>query len=139
MVVFVHTNRFREDLEQHAQSIEVNFINPTDDLRIIIKFAKRCLRRIFKPGYHYKKAGVCLEDLILKNPRQLDMFHQPSDEALEKTEALMSTIDTINQKYGRSTIRLAAEGFTKPWAMRAELKSPAFTTRWSDLPHARMC
>lgn len=134
MYVFVQTNRFREDLAQHFQSIEVNFINPTDDLRIITKFAKKCLRRIFKPGYHYKKAGVCLEDLIPKDPRQLDMFHQPSDETLEKTEVLMSIFDRINQKFGRSTIRLAAEGYSKPWAMRAELKSPAYTTRWSDLP-----
>ncbi|BCA95647.1 DNA polymerase V subunit UmuC [Legionella antarctica] len=134
MYVFVHTNRFREDLAQHFQSIEVNFINPTDDLRIITRFAKKCLGRIFKPGYHYKKAGVCLEDLIPKDPRQLDMFHQPSDETLEKTEQLMSLFDKINQKFGRSTIRLAAEGYSKPWAMLAEIKSPAYTTRWSDLP-----
>jgi DNA polymerase V len=134
MYVFVHTNRFREDLAQHFQSIEVNFINPTDDLRIITKFAKKCLRRIYKSGYHYKKVGVCLEDLIPKDPRQLDMFHQPSDETLEKTEQLMSIFDKINQRFGRSTIRLAAEGYSKPWAMRAQLKSPAYTTRWSDLP-----
>lgn len=138
MYVFVHTNRFREDLDQHFQSIQVNFINPTDDLRIITKFAKRCLRRIFKEGYFYKKAGICLEDLIPKDPRQLDMFHQPSDDTLEKTEQLMTVFDSINQKYGRSTIRLAAEGYSKPWAMRAQLKSPAYTTRWSDLPTAHL-
>lgn len=134
MCVFVHTNRFREDLAQYFQSIEVNFINPTDDLRIITKMAKRCLRQIFKSGYHYKKAGVCLEDLISNKVQQLALFHQPSTERLEKTQQLMAAFDGINQKYGRSTIRLAAEGYHKPWAMRAELKSPAYTTRWSDLP-----
>lgn len=138
MYVFVHTNRFREDLAQHFQSIEVKFINPTDDLRVITKMAKLCLRRIFKAGFQYKKAGVCLEHLIPKDPRQLDMFHQLSDDALEKTEQLMSVLDTINQKYGRHTIRLAAEGFSKPWAMRAEMKSPAYTTRWSDIPRVRL-
>ena len=138
MVVFVHTNRHRQDLAQHFQSIQVNFINPTDDVRIITKMAKRCLRQIFKSGYWYKKAGVCLEDLIPKNARQLDMFHQISDEALAKTEQLMSVFDTINQKYGRHTIRLAAEGYSKPWAMRAELKSPAYTTRWSDIPRVTL-
>lgn len=138
MYVFVHTNRFREDLAQHFQSIEVNFINPTDDLRIVTKMAKRCLRQIFKNGFHYKKAGVCLENLIPKNVRQLDMFHPISDEVLEKTEQLMSVFDTINQKYGRHTIRLAAEGYSKPWAMRAEMKSPAYTTRWSDIPRVTL-
>ncbi|WP_454783994.1 Y-family DNA polymerase [Legionella sp. WA2024007413] len=138
ILVFVHTNRFREDLAQHFQSIEFRFINPTDDLRLITKIAKRCLQRIFKPGYYYKKAGVCLEDLIPKNPRQLDLFHQPSDEQLDHTEQLMSVFDRINQKFGRSTIRLAAEGYSKPWAMRAELKSPAYTTRWSEVPQVHL-
>ncbi|MDI1351288.1 MAG: DUF4113 domain-containing protein, partial [bacterium] len=76
----------------------------------------------------------CLEGLIPKDPRQLDMFHEPTDEDLEKTEHLMSIMDDINQKFGKQTIRLAAEGYSRPWAMRAELKSPAYTTRWSDLP-----
>lgn len=138
MFVFVHTNRFREDLAQHFQSIEFKLINPTDDLRLITKIAKRCLQRIFKSGYYYKKAGVCLEDLIPKNPRQLDLFQQPSDEQLHHTEQLMSVFEQINQKYGRSTIRLAAEGYSKPWAMRAELKSPAYTTRWSEVPQVRL-
>ncbi|WP_029489089.1 Y-family DNA polymerase [Fluoribacter dumoffii] len=138
MFVFVHTNRFREDLAQHFQAMEFRFVNATDDLRLITKIAKRCLQRIYKSGYYYKKAGVCLEDLIPKNPRQLDMFHQPSDAQLHHTEQLMSVFDHINQKYGRSTIRLAAEGYSKPWAMRAELKSPAYTTRWSEVPQVRL-
>ncbi len=50
----------------------------------------------------------------------------------------MNVFDTINQKYGRSTLRLASEGYSKPWAMRAELKSPAYTTRWTDLPTVRI-
>ena len=53
---------------------------------------------------------------------------------MEKTEKLMAVLDQINVKYGRSTVRLAAEGYSRPWAMRATLKSPAYTTRWSELP-----
>lgn len=134
MYVFVHTNRHRQDLAQHFQSIEVKFVNPTNDLRIITKYAKNCLKRIFKTGYFYKKAGICLENLISNDARQMDMFHQPSDEYLEKTEQLMSVFEKINQKYGKSTIRLAAEGYSRPWSMRSEMKSPAYTTRWTDLP-----
>lgn len=138
MTVFVHTNRFRQDLAQHFQSMEVRLVNPTDDLRLITKWAKRCLRQIYKSGFYYKKVGVCLQDLILKDPCQMDLFHQPSEEQLEHTEKLMGVFDQINQKYGRSTIRLAAEGHSKPWAMRSELKSPAYTSRWSELPQVRV-
>lgn len=134
--VFVHTNRFREDLAQHFQSIEIKFINSTDDLRVITAFAKHALKQIFKPGYYYKKAGVCLLGLIPKDYKQADLFHQLTDYEIEKNEQVMAVFDAINKKYGRSTIHLAIEGNSKHWAMRAQLKSPAYTTRWSDLPSA---
>jgi DNA polymerase V len=67
-------------------------------------------------------------------PLQLSLFHQQSEEELEHTEKLMSVLDQINLKYGRSTICLAAEGYSKPGAMLAALKSPAYTTRWGDVP-----
>ena len=138
LYVFVHTNGYRFDLAQHCQSIEVQFINPTDDIRLITRHAKRCLQTIFRPGHYYKKVGIGLEELMPNESRQLDMFHQPSKASLEKTERLMSVIDAVNQKYGRSTLCLAAEGHQKPWLMRAALKSPAYTTRWSELPIARL-
>lgn len=75
-----------------------------------------------------------VQDLIPKDPRQLDMFHQPTNVQVHRTEQLMSLLDKVNHKYGLSTIRLAAEGYSKTWDMRAELKSPAYTIRWSDVP-----
>ena len=134
LYVFVHTNRFRDDLSQYHQGIEINFVNPTDDLRLITKNAKMCLKQIFKTGYRYKKVGICLMGLMPKKPQQLDLFNPINDQDLAKTEQLMTVFDAINAKYGRSTLRLAAEGHSKPWDMRRELKSPAYTTRWSDLP-----
>ncbi len=98
LYVFIHTNRFRKDLPPHFQRMEFRLVNATDDLRLITKIAKHCLRRIFRSGYYYKKAGVCLLDLISKDPRQLDMFHQPTDEQLQHTEQLMSVLERINQK-----------------------------------------
>ncbi len=134
LYVFVQTNQFRQDLPQYCKNVQFKFINPTDDLSLITKAAKRCLKKLFQTGYQYKKVGVCLEQLIPKNTRQLDLFNQPTDAALSKKDQLMNVFDSINRKYGRQTIRLAAEGYSKPWAMRAELKSPAYTTRWQELP-----
>jgi DNA polymerase V len=134
LYVFVQTNRFRDDLPQYCKSIQFKLVNPTDDLTLITKIAKLCFKKLYREGYQYKKVGLCLENLIPKNPRQLDIFHQPTDETLAKKELLMTVFGTINQKYGRQTIRLAAEGYAKPWAMKAQLKSPAYTTRWSELP-----
>ncbi len=137
MSVFVHTNRFRDDLAQHFQSLEVRFAYPTDDLRLITKEAKKALSQIFKTGYFYKKTGVCLEELTPKSSRQLDLFYQSSEEELQKTENFMSLFDLINTRFGKQTLRLAAEGNSKPWSSRMQRCSPCYTTRWSELPTVR--
>ncbi len=45
----------------------------------------------------------------------------------------MTVLEAIHHKYGRHSIKLAAEGYSKAWAMKSELRSPAYTTCWSDL------
>lgn len=132
--VFVRGNPFRQDLEQYSRSIEYRLVNATDDTRVITKVAKRCLKEIYKSGIQYKKVGVMLEDLIDKSAVQLDLFHTLSDEELNKKDKLMSLFDTINSRFGSHTIKLAAEGYSKPWAMKSQMRSPCYTTRWSELP-----
>jgi DNA polymerase V len=134
--VFVKTNRFREDLAQYHRSAAIELATPTDDLRFITNHAKKCLQKVYQSGFQYKKVGVCLAALISKDHYQLDMFHQPN-KSPQKTEQVMAILDEINHKYGRNTMKLAAEGFSKSWAMKSELKSPAYTTKWSDLPIVR--
>jgi DNA polymerase V len=45
----------------------------------------------------------------------------------------MSVLDGINTKYGRGTMRLAAEGVDKTWQMRRGNLSNAYTTDWNGL------
>lgn len=137
MSIFVHTNRFREDLTQHCQSIDVSLSQPTDDLRIITHLAKNGLAQIFREGCYYKKTGVCFEALLPKASRQLDLFLQASDEVVQKTEDLMSILGKINQRFGRHTLHLAAEGRTKPWDARLQMRSPCYTTQWTELARVR--
>lgn len=134
--VFVRSNPFREDTRQYANSIGFRLINPTDDVRIITKWAKYCLKRIYQPGIFYHKSGVLLNDLTSKLYYQTDLFNQPTDKALTQSDSLMHLIDSINHKYGARTLRLAAEGFQKSWSMKRQLMSPCYTTRWADLPVA---
>ena len=54
----MHTNKYRLDLHQHFQGLEIRFVNPTDDVRLITKMAKRALKRIYKSGHCYKKVGI---------------------------------------------------------------------------------
>lgn len=133
LYVFVRTNRFRNDLAQYNPSIQIQLEQPSDDLRLITHCAKQGLRQIFRTGFFYKKIGVCFDGLTSKQHRQLDIFNPLTDADVEKSDQFLQVFDAINRKFGQHTIKLAAEGFQKNWAARAELKSPAYTTRWTDL------
>jgi DNA polymerase V len=52
----------------------------------------------------------------------------------KEQKTLMATLDEINAKMGRGTVRSAGEGIQKAWAMRSNNKSNAFTTDWKQLP-----
>ena len=54
-----------------------------------------------------------LQDLIDKSSLQIDIFHQRTDEELDKKDKLMMVFDTINTRFGSHTIKLAAEWYSK--------------------------
>ncbi|GGI93549.1 Y-family DNA polymerase [Legionella impletisoli] len=132
--VFVLSNKFRADLPQYSNALGFKLITPTDDLRSLTRAAKLCLKQLFKENIHYKKVGVTLADLIPKTPRQADLFHAVEDSDVEHCERLMHTIGRINARFGRSILKLAAEGHAKPWSMQRTMKSPSYTTQWGEIP-----
>lgn len=138
ITVFVRSNAFRKDLKQYSNSIECRLINATADPRVLTSVAKMCLKKLYKPGIHYKKVGVMLSELVGKECLQLDLFNQHSDETLLKKEKFITILDRINACYGSHTIKLAAEGCKKSWKMRSDMLSPSYTTRWTDLPKVRI-
>ena len=88
-----------------------------------------------RKGYRYKKSGVMLLDLSAKRMAQEDLFEDTQIKA--KSARLMRVMDQINQTWGRGSLRSGASGFEQPWAMRAEHRSPRYTTRWDELPVVR--
>lgn len=42
-------------------------------------------------------------------------------------------MDNIYRKMGKASIKLASEGFTRPWKMKQGNKSPANTTKWNAI------
>jgi DNA polymerase V len=62
---------------------------------------------------------------------QRELFSDPAQQ--ERRGALMRVVDSLNQQFGAGTVFCAAEGVKKEWGMRAERKSPCYTTRWEEL------
>lgn len=106
----------------------------TDDTRLISGIARRLIKHLFKPGIFYIKAGVGLLDLSNKKHQQLDLFHRGQS---AKTDKLMAAMDKINQRHGRNSIYIAAEGVHQKWAMRQAYRSPSYTSQWNELPEIK--
>lgn len=135
--VFIQTNRFRQDHDQYANCITVPLTHPSNDTRVLIRAATHGLRRIFRDGYLYKKTGVILSGISQAQYEQAELFDDPVKIARrERAEGVMLALDALNQRYGHDTVKVAAAGTAPAWKMRAEMLSPAFTTKWAELPKA---
>lgn len=110
----------------------------SSDTRVLTSWALRVLRRIYRPGYGYHKAGIMLLDIVPRANQQFSLF-VPGGIASARNEKLMGVLDDINQRYGRGSLRLAAEGVEKAWQMRRGNVSPCYTTDWGQLPSALAC
>jgi DNA polymerase V len=129
IMVFVLTNPHRTDLPQYSRNIVVKLPFPTNSSIELATFATQALHRIFKQGYHYKKAGVIVQDFTPEANTQLTLF----DERNIRHIPLMKAIDNINHTFGQQKIRLASQDQKKVWKMKQEKISPKYTTNLQDI------
>jgi len=128
--VSVRTSAYSENNFSDSQVIALPYA--TDDTMLLVKTAIQALRAIYQKGYSYQKAAVSFSKVQPKEGRQISLF-APSG-AEEKSEKMMKALDAANTRWGRGTVFLAAEGIEKPWQMKAEYKSPAYTSNWNEIP-----
>ena len=128
MSIFVLTNHFNRREKQYSNSIKLHLPFPTNNSIKIVKRSLEGIRKIYRPGYKYKKAGIILYGLSRQNVTKglLDYDREASD-------SIMQTIDKINNRYGGETIKIASEGIKKIWRMKRENVSPCYTTRFDEL------
>ncbi|MGK9048672.1 translesion error-prone DNA polymerase V subunit UmuC [Stutzerimonas chloritidismutans] len=128
--VAIRTGMHNPDQPRYANAINCPLPYPTDDTRVLAAAAIRGLDAIYRPGYAYSKAEVLLMDLRQRGEFTGDLFAAvPSPGA----DRLMAVIDRINAREGRGTVRLGRIPAAPEWAMRREMMSQRYTTRWDEL------
>ncbi len=130
--VYIRTSPFKPDDPFYSNGLTIPLPTPTDDTRQLVNVVLWGLKQIYRPNFNYAKAGVMLSELVPAQGVQTDLFSQM--QSTLKSDALMATIDQINRKMGKDAIKLASEGFRRPWKMKQENKSPSYTTSWEGLP-----
>ncbi len=128
--VFLQTNRFRKDLPQYMPSLAVPLPYPTNDSLEVNRWADHLCERMFKDGYQYKKAGIMLSEISSVTHRQGDLLEPETT----SNARLMQALDTLNQRYGRGTVKVSTQGTFKGWQMLQERRSPNYTTAWDEIP-----
>jgi len=127
--VYVRTNPHKDDHPQYSKGLTIPLPEATADTLRLTKAALWGLKRIFRTGYAYQKAGIVLMNLTDSANHQASLFCTHRD-----NDRLMAVMDRINAMWGRGTLRSAATGVAKSWAMKRERMSPQYTTCWEQLP-----
>lgn len=133
--LFIRTSPFAVNEVYYGNVASEKLLLPTRDTRDIINAAVKALDRIWMDGHRYAKAGVVLNDFTPSGVSQLNLFDEVQPR--EHSDALMKVLDGINQS-GKGKVWFAGRGIAPEWQMKREMLSPAYTTRWNEIPTAKL-
>ncbi|CAH7171466.1 DUF4113 domain-containing protein [Vibrio alginolyticus] len=104
--VFVSTSPY-DKCPRHSASVEVEFDSATSDTSIILRTVRDAMVKVMpkclltSPLY---KVGVGGVRLVSSEMRQMDMFEVNSD-----NKKLMTALDTLNLRFGKSSVSFASQ------------------------------
>ena len=128
LTVFAMNNRFDKE-NAYYNSATAIFEPATDSSLGLVNASGQLVKRVYRKGIKFKKAGVVLSRLVPSDQLQLNLFTDKDRTGRDKR--LMETLDSINKR-GKH-IYFASEGTKKPWQTKFEHRSNCFTTRWDEL------
>jgi len=105
VTVFVQTNRFRKDLPEYRKAITQVLPNPTNSSILIGRVVNELFEAIYKEGFHYKRAGVFVNDFVPEDQRQINLFEEDTQ---NQHLPVMKAMDAMNKKYGKDKVRLGS-------------------------------
>jgi len=79
--VYVRTNPHKDDHPQYSKGLTIPLPDATDDTLRLTKAALWGLKRIYRSGYAYQKAGIVLMNLTDSANQQASLFgaHKDND------------------------------------------------------------
>ncbi|MCX2522978.1 Y-family DNA polymerase [Larsenimonas rhizosphaerae] len=137
MVTLSTARHARQTAPTHQGRLIMELGYPTDSTRLLVKAALDGLARLYRRGHRYQKCGVMLMDLQPCQNRQLHFPDDTTREA-ERDEALMTTLDEANQRFGQHTITVGYVRQNDAWQLRCRYRSKRCTTRWEELATVRL-
>ena len=127
--VFVKSNRHQKKKLQYRNGIVMTLPYGSNSSITISKYAVEGLKKIYKRGIEYKKAGVIVLGLVPNSRVQLNIFEKENP----KHQILMKTLDFITKKEGPNKIKLASQDLKRVWKMKQTKLSSRYTTELNEI------
>jgi len=141
VTVFARTNRFGPGDDFYRGTAASAPAAPSNHTATITSAAMAAFERVYRPGLHFKNAGVMLLGLARAEDAQGNLFAPPEPASDARAQALMTAFDAINARIGRGAVRYGATGVSlrgKRGVYTVQnRRSPRYTTNWAELPIVR--
>ena len=128
--VYIATNPFKAG-RVYSNVVSIDLTPPTAYTPHLIEISEALLRRIYEPGFTYKRAGVLLTALEPESSVQGFLFDETYQDS--RKQKLMKVMDRYNSNTNFGKMFWAAEGVEKPWFLKQTRRSRRFTSRWDEL------
>ena len=147
ITIFLKTSKYQSKIYANSQTF--NFIEATNDTRVIWKKSKKLLSVIYKKNFFYNKVGVILSNLCSNKRIQQSLISNIERSNLDESNEIkvMNLIDKVNKKFGYGKLRLSSDTvgsfYNKNkkqinWFMKSNYRSPCYTTKWCDIPKVKV-
>ena len=147
ITIFLKTSKYQSKIYANSQTF--NFIEATNDTRVIWKKSKKLLSLIYKKNFFYNKVGVILSNLCSNKRIQQSLISNIERSNLDESNEIkvMNLIDKVNKKFGYGKLRLSSDTvgsfYNKNkkqinWFMKSNYRSPCYTTKWCDIPKVKV-
>ncbi|WP_461634880.1 Y-family DNA polymerase [Glutamicibacter soli] len=116
--------------QSHQPAVTIKLPGPTSDPVVLTRAAKALLPQILV-GVRYARAGVVLTDL---RPVAMQETFGPFISAHEQKQ-IGSLVEQIRREHGVKSIGLGLAGLQQgpAWEMKREMRSPRYTTHWTEM------
>ena len=131
ITIYIRTSPFDQNRKYYSNSVAIDLPVATNNSLELVKVAISGLKKIYKYGYFYQKAGIVLSKLRESSENEFNLLAPIME---NKSQTLMKAIDFTNAKYGRNAISIAQAGINNSWKMRREHSSKIDTASFKDLP-----
>src|SRR5690606_38869827 len=136
------TSFFRQTT-QYSGSAVMPLGQPADDTRVLLAATRQALRKFFRPGFAYAKAGVCLLDVQPRHEtqaqQQLAFDVQDSEADSRQVNKAMCVLERLSTQDGRDTDKPATRVHDEAggWLKRQARVPPPYKPCWEDLEEGR--